>query len=68
MGARHSRQEAAAFIDIGVTKFDELVEAGIMPQPREIGTRKIWVRTELEVAFISLPTNEEEQQNDWDAV
>jgi predicted DNA-binding transcriptional regulator AlpA len=61
-----SRQESATFIGIGVTKFDELVSAGIMPQPRKFGSRKIWVRAELEIALISIPANDNVKPNSWD--
>ena len=63
-----NRQEAAAYVGVSATKFDELVRTGTMPQPRLIGRRKVWIRTELEAALISLPVNDNERQNDWDAV
>lgn len=49
------RVEAAAFIGIGVTTFDQLVREGTMPQPRTIKGRLVWHRTELEKAFSALP-------------
>lgn len=49
------RVEAAAFIGVGVTTFDDLVRKGVMPQPRMIGSRLVWHRAELEKAFNALP-------------
>jgi predicted DNA-binding transcriptional regulator AlpA len=49
------RVEAAAFIGVSVTMFDDLVRKGAMPQPRMIGSRLVWHRAELEKAFNALP-------------
>lgn len=49
------RQKAAAHLDIGLTKFDELVADGRMPQPRVIDARVIWDVYELDAAFDRLP-------------
>jgi predicted DNA-binding transcriptional regulator AlpA len=54
------RVEAAAFIGIGVTTFDQLVREGTMPQPRTIKGRLVWHRTELEKAFAALPVRSSE--------
>src|SRR6516225_5248204 len=37
-----SRTEAAMYIGISASKFDELVVAGTMPRPVKIGARKVW--------------------------
>lgn len=50
-----SREEAAMYIGISPTKFDELVTAGGMPTARRIGTRRIWDVWELDLAFNQLP-------------
>lgn len=50
-----SREEAAMYVGISPTKFDELVTAGGMPTPRRIGTRRIWDVWELDLAFTQLP-------------
>jgi predicted DNA-binding transcriptional regulator AlpA len=49
-----SRLEAAAYIGIGVTFFDEKVAQGILPKPAELGKRRIWDRRELDAAFDTL--------------
>ena len=50
-----SRDEAAAHIGVGTTKFDALVASGRMPQPRTIDTRRVWCVYELDAAFDRLP-------------
>ena len=37
-----SRIEAAMFIGVSASKFDELVNDGRMPTPRQIDGRKVW--------------------------
>ena len=54
------RVEAAAFIGVGMTLFDQLVREGAMPQPRTIKGRLVWHRTELEKAFAALPVRSAE--------
>jgi predicted DNA-binding transcriptional regulator AlpA len=50
-----SRDEAAMYIGIGITKFDEMVEDGRMPRPRRIDGRKVWDVRELDLSFDELP-------------
>jgi predicted DNA-binding transcriptional regulator AlpA len=50
-----SRDESAAYIGIGSTKFDELVADGRMPQPRIIDGRVVWCVHELDEYFDRLP-------------
>ena len=50
-----SREEAARYVGIGTTKFDELVSRRRMPQPRRIDGRKVWDRFALDAAFSELP-------------
>lgn len=59
-----SRVEAAAYIGLSVSKFDEMVAAGTMPRPKTIGSRKLWDRHALDRAFDALP--DEEAKNSWD--
>lgn len=49
------RVEAAAFIGVSMTLFDQLVREGSMPQPRMAKGRLVWHRTEVEKAFSALP-------------
>jgi predicted DNA-binding transcriptional regulator AlpA len=50
-----SRVEAAQYVGVGSTKFDELVATGRMPRPKRIDSRKVWDIQELDMAFDSLP-------------
>jgi hypothetical protein len=49
-----SRQEAARYIGISVTLFDELVAEGVMPQPFNIRSRKLWDIRALDAAIDAL--------------
>ncbi len=50
-----SRDEAARYIGVGVTKFDEMVKDGRMPRPKRVDGRVIWDRLRIEAAFSDLP-------------
>jgi predicted DNA-binding transcriptional regulator AlpA len=50
-----SRTEAAIYLGISPSKFDELVGDGRMPRPRMIDARKLWDVYELDMAFDALP-------------
>jgi predicted DNA-binding transcriptional regulator AlpA len=50
-----SRTEAALYLGISPSKFDELVWDGRMPRPRMIDFRKVWDVYELDMAFDELP-------------
>ena len=61
-----SRSCAAEYVGCSPRKFDQMIQDGLMPAPRLIGTKKIWDRVELDEAFEELPR--ELEDNDWDAV
>ena len=61
-----NRVEAASYIGVGTTKFDELVATGAMPKPRCVGSRRVYDRFELDVAFDALPHEGEDAVNGWD--
>ena len=50
-----SREEAARYVGIGTTKFDELVAARRMPKPKRIDGRTVWDRVALDACFSDLP-------------
>ena len=50
-----SRVEAADYVGVGVTLFDQMVLDGRMPPPKQINNRKVWHRVQLDVAFANLP-------------
>ena len=62
-----SRQEAARYVGISTTKFDELIREGQMPEPFRIGSRTIWDLRKLDAAFdlLSGPEGEGDSFADW---
>lgn len=60
-----SREEAARYIGVGTTKFDEMVSKREMPKPKKLGGRVVWDRFALDLAFSNL---DEEPANSIDAV
>ena len=52
------RTQAAAYVGVSTTKFDEMVVQGTMPQPKEIGARRLWDRQAIDAAFEALPDKE----------
>jgi predicted DNA-binding transcriptional regulator AlpA len=55
-----SADEAARYIGVGLTMFDELVAARKMPRPKRVGSRVVYDRFEVDAAFSDLdaaPTN-----------
>jgi len=61
-----SREAAAQYVGVSPGKFDELVKDGKMPQPLQIGSRRLWDRRALDQAFDRL--GEVLESNDWDDV
>jgi hypothetical protein len=59
------RVEAAVYIGVGSTKFDEMVVDGRMPKPKRIDGRTVWDLRALDTAFDSLP--DDGSRNPWDA-
>jgi predicted DNA-binding transcriptional regulator AlpA len=62
-----SRNEAAMYIGISPSKFDELVADGRMPGPVKIDSRKIWDIRHLDLAFDAL-SMENPGPNSWEGV
>ena len=52
-----NRVQAAEYIGVSPSKFDELVHDGRMPEARRIDGRLVWDVRELDVAFDALPRN-----------
>ena len=50
-----SREQAAAYLGIGPTLFDDMVSDGRMPDAKAIGSRRVWDRRALDEAFDKLP-------------
>lgn len=62
------RAEAAAFIGVSPTKFDEWVESGIMPKPKRQDGVVVWDVMALDAAFEALPDDDGPGANEtgWD--
>lgn len=52
-----SRTQAATYVGVGATKFDEMVSDGRMPPPKRIDGRVVWDIRALDLAFDNLPDN-----------
>lgn len=50
-----SRLQAAEFIGVSPSNFDQMVVAGTMPSPRRVGRRAIWDVAQVVLAFRALP-------------
>ena len=61
-----SRAMGAEFVGVGTSKFDEMVDDGRMPQPKQIDGRKIWDRGQVDEAFAELPNKD--KANPWDEI
>lgn len=49
------REEAAAYVGIGVTLFDKMVRDSRMPQCKPMNGRRVWDRKQLDDALDALP-------------
>lgn len=58
------RTEAAIYIGVSPRKFDELVDGGLMPKPKTIGSRRIWDLRKLDASFDDLAGDDD--VNPWD--
>jgi predicted DNA-binding transcriptional regulator AlpA len=59
-----SRLQAAAYIGVSPTLFDEMVADKRMPRPKRINRRAVWDRLQLDEAFAALPNDGEEDRAD----
>ena len=59
-----SRVQAAAYIGVSPTLFDEMVRDGRMPKPARINARTVWDRVKLDEAFAELP-DDGEVDDEW---
>jgi predicted DNA-binding transcriptional regulator AlpA len=62
------REQAAAYLSLSATKFDQLVHDGRMPPPRVIDRRKAWDVRELDAAVDDLPVEGGPDDTSWDDV
>jgi predicted DNA-binding transcriptional regulator AlpA len=61
-----SRVQAAAYVGVSPSLFDELVKDGRMPKPLRINSRTIWDRIRLDEAFEAILDEESRTSNPWD--
>ncbi|MDJ0630785.1 MAG: hypothetical protein QNJ44_21190 [Rhodobacter sp.] len=61
-----SREESAAYVGVGTSKFDAMVSDGRMPKPKKIDGRRVWDRWELDRSFSGLPGGDDSEHNPWD--
>jgi predicted DNA-binding transcriptional regulator AlpA len=61
-----SRVQAAAYVGVSPSLFDEMVADGRMPSPKIINSRRVWDRRELDVSFDALSRKEE--CDPWDCI
>ena len=63
-----SRVQAATYVGVSPSLFDELVKDGRMPRPVKINARVIWDRHQLDTAFAILTDGGEQSGEHWDDV
>ncbi len=63
-----SRVQAAAYVGISPTLFDEMVADGRMPNPVRINARTVWDRVRLDDAFSALSDAHRDGDDPWDKV
>ena len=63
-----SRVQAAAYIGVSPTLFDDLVEDGRMPKPARINARTVWDRVKLDEAFAALSDGGADGDDPWGKV
>ncbi len=61
-----SRLEAAEYIGVSYTKFDQMVADGRMPKPKRIDGRVVWDRHQVDLAFEALPDGNERAEDIWE--
>jgi predicted DNA-binding transcriptional regulator AlpA len=60
-----SRVQAAEYIGVSPSLFDQMIADGRMPRPKRINARTVWDRIQLDEAFSSLPGGDD--HNPWDS-
>ena len=53
-----SRQQAAEYVGLSASSFDQLVATRLMPKPKRIGGRVIWDRLAVDEAFSALDSDD----------
>lgn len=63
-----SRAQAAAYIGVSPSLFDEMIRDGRMPAPKRMNARTVWDRLALDRAFDRLPggSADDAPDGEWD--
>ncbi len=61
-----SREEAAGYVGVSSSKFDEMVADGRMPAAKRIDGRRVWDIRQLDSYFDRLPGTDNKSDNPWD--
>jgi hypothetical protein len=61
-----NRVQAAAYVGVSPSLFDEMVNDGRMPVARRANTRKLWLLDELRGAAFGLPADSEAKSESAD--
>lgn len=62
-----SREEAASYVGLGTSFFDQLIAEGKLPKPIRLGKRTIWDLRDLDAAFDSFKDSMPDlEPNEWD--
>jgi len=63
-----NRAQAAAYIGVSPSLFDEMITDGRMPAPKRMNSRTVWDRLALDRAFDKLPGGaaEDTGAGEWD--
>lgn len=61
-----NRVEAAGYVGVSPSLFDEMVADKRMPKPKRINARTVWDVRKLDIAFDALPGDEDSDlANEW---
>jgi len=61
-----NRLQAAAYVGVSPSLFDEMTSDGRMPKPKKANARTIWDRRALDRAFDRLPGGDGEESDGWE--
>jgi hypothetical protein len=59
------REDAARYIGVSPSKFDQMVDDGRMPGPKKIDARRVWDRWSLDRAFDALEGDAATERDPW---
>jgi predicted DNA-binding transcriptional regulator AlpA len=61
-----NRVQAAEYVGVSPSLFDEMVRDGRMPRAKKINSRTVWDVRKLDIAFDALPGDEQaDEGNEW---